>query len=145
MLISGKCKSVEFNVTGYEFPNEKPSKKEFNYEANWLNIEIIYHDEAIDTTYTDNCLLTKDLSDLVNVFQRVINGEEDCYISDFFEPYLSVCITNVDGNIIFVFSYVYDTNDGKWSKISITAKWTMSEAKEKLNELKDMELKYPER
>ena len=47
--------------------------------------------------------------------------------------------------IIFVFSFVYDTSGNKWSKISITAKWTMTEAKEKVKELKDMEQEFPER
>ena len=89
--------------------------------------------------------MTYELSDLINVFQKVINGNENSYISDFMEPYLSICITNVDEFIIFVFSFVYDTSGSKWSKISITAKWTMSEAKEKVKELKDMELKFPER
>ena len=145
MLISGKDKSVDFNVIGYEFPQEKPSKKEFNYEANWLKLEIIYHDQTTDSTYTDNCLLTNDLSDLINALQKIINGDQDSYMSDFFEPYLSVCITTVADFIILVFSYVYDTCDRKWSKITVTAKWTISEAEEKLKELKDIELKFPKR
>ena len=58
---------------------------------------------------------------------------------------ISVCITKVDGFVIFVLSFVYDTLGGKWSKIGATAKWTTSEAKDKLNELKDMEQKFPER
>lgn len=44
MLISEKNKRIDFNVIGYEFPHEKPSKKEFNYDANWLNLKINYHD-----------------------------------------------------------------------------------------------------
>lgn len=145
MIISEKNKRVDFNIIGYEFPHEKPSKKEFNYDANWLNVKINYHDEKKDETYTDNCLLTTELSDLINVLQKIIIGDENSYISDFLEPYLSVCITNVDEYIIFVLSFVYDTYGGKWSKISITAKWTMQEAKEKVKELRDMELKFPER
>ncbi|MGN0813656.1 MAG: hypothetical protein ACI4MH_00300 [Candidatus Coproplasma sp.] len=143
MLILGKDGRVDFNVIGYEFPQEKPSEKEFNYEANWLNLEIVYHDRTTDSTFTDNCLLTNDLSDLINALQNITDGAQDGYISDFFEPYLSVCITEVDGFIIFVFSYVYDTRDRKWSKITVTAKWTVAEAKEKLKELKDIELKFP--
>ena len=145
MLISEKNKRIDFNVIGYEFPHEKPLKKEFNYDANWLNLKINYYDGKKDKTYIDNCLLTYELSDLINVFQKVINGNENSYISDFMEPYLSICITNVDEFIIFVFSFVYDTSGNKWSKISITAKWTMTEAKEKVKELKDMELEFPER
>ena len=30
MLISEKNKRIDFNVIGYEFPHEKPSKREFN-------------------------------------------------------------------------------------------------------------------
>lgn len=145
MLLLDKNKRIDFNIIGYEFPHEKQSRKEFSYDANWLNIEINYHDEKRDKTYIDSCLLTYELSDLINVFQKIINGDENRYISDFMEPYLSICITNVDEFIIFVFSFVYDTNGDNWSKISITAKWTMSEAKEKMQELKNMKLKFPER
>ena len=145
MLISEKNKSIDFNVIGYEFPHEKPSKKEFNYDANWLNLIINYRDEKKDKTYTENCLLTTELSDLINVFQKIIKGDKNSYISDFLEPYLSICITKVDEFIIFGFSFVYDTCGKKCSKISITAKWTMLEAKEKVKELKDMKLKFPKR
>lgn len=145
MLISERNKSINFNVIGYEFPCEKPSKKDFNYEANWLFLEFVCCDETINKTYTDACLLTYELSDLTNALQKVINGSENSYISDFMEPYLSICITKIDEFIIFVLSFVYDTTDGKRSKIGVTAKWTMTEAKDKLKELKDTELKFPER
>lgn len=145
MLILEKNKYVNFNVIGYEFPHEKPSKKVFNYEANWLNLEIHYRDEKTDKIYIDPCLLTYELSDLINALKKIIKGDENSYISDFLEPYLSICITKVDEFIIFVFSFVYSTTDGKWSKIGATAKWTMSEAEDKVTELKDMELKFPKR
>lgn len=145
MLILEKNKRINFNIIGYEFPNEKPSKKEFNHDANWLRLEVVYCDENTNKTYTDTCLLTYELSYLVNALQQVINGNENSYISDFIEPYLSVCITKIDEFIIFVFSFVCDTTDGKWSKIGVTAKWTVEEAKDKVKELKAMELKFPER
>lgn len=145
MLISEKNKSINFNIIGYEFPNEKSTKKEFNYDANWLRFEVIYCDENTNKAYTDTCLLTYELSDLVNTLQQIINGGENSYISDFMEPYLSVCITKIDEFIIIVFSFVYDTTNGKWSKIGVTAKWTLEEARNKVKELKDMELKFSER
>lgn len=145
MLILEKNKSINFNIIGYEFPCVKPSKKGFDYDANWLRIEVAYCDEITNKTYNDTCLLTYELSELVDSLQLIINGSKNSYISDFLEPYLSVCITKIDEFIIFVFSFVYDTTDGKWSKIGVTAKWTMEEAKDKVKELKNMELKFPER
>ena len=146
MLISEKNKGIDFNVIGYEFPREKKSsKKEFNYDANWLSLKIYYRDGKKEKTYITPCLLTYELSELINVFQKIINGEQNSYISYFIETCLSIRITNVDEFIIFVFSFVHVTSIGKRSKISITAKWTMSEAEEKVKELKDMELKFPKR
>lgn len=145
MVISEKNKSINFHIIGYEFPYEKSSKKEFNYDANWLHIEVACCDDNTNNTYTDTCLLTYELSELINTLQQIINSNENSYISDFMEPYLSICITKIDEFIIFVFSFVYDTTHGKWSKIGVTAKWTMEEAREKVKELKDMELKFPER
>lgn len=145
MLISEKNNYIDLNVIGYEFPNEKPSKKEFNYDANWLLLEFVCCNENTKKTYTDTCLLTYELSDLINALQQVIKGGESSYISDFMEPYLAVCITRIDEFIIFVVSFVYDTTGGKWSKIGVTAKWTISEAIDKMNELKDMERKFPKK
>ncbi len=146
MLISEKNNSINFNVIGYEFPNEIPSKRDFNYDANWLNLEFVCCKEKTSKTYTDTCLLTYELSDLVTAFEQIINGSENSYISDFMEPYLSVCITKVDEFIIFVLSFVYEmSKDNKWSKIGITAKWTMPEAKDKVKELREMERKFPKR
>lgn len=46
MLISEKNKGIDFNVIGYEFPREKKSsKKEFNYDANWLSLKIYIETE----------------------------------------------------------------------------------------------------
>lgn len=145
MLISEKNKSINFNIIGYEFPYEKSSNKEFNYDANWLHIEVVYCDKNTNETYTDTCLLTYELSEMANTLQKIINDEENSYISNFLEPYLSVCITKIDEFIIFVFSFVFDTTEGKWSTIGVTAKLTLEEAKNKLKELKDMELKFPEK
>ena len=145
MLISDKCKSIDFNIIGYEFPREKSSKKEFNHDANWLRIKVVFCDENTNKTYTDQCLLTYELSELVNALQRIVNGSKNSYISDFMEPYLSVIITKVDELITFALSFVYSTIDEDWPTVEVTAKWTMEEAKAKLKELKDMELRFPER
>lgn len=87
MLISEKNKGIDFNVIGYEFPREKKSsKKEFNYDANWLSLKIYYRDGKKEKTYITPCLLTYELSELINVFQKIINGEQNSYISYFIEP-----------------------------------------------------------
>ena len=145
MLISDKNKSIDFNIINYEFQREKSSEKGFNYDANWLIVKVAFSDKNTNKTYTDQCLLTYELSELVNALQQIINGSENSYISDFMEPYLSICITKVDKFIIFALSFVYDTIDEDWPTIEVTAKWTKEEAKDKLKELKDMELKFPER
>lgn len=105
MLISEKNKSIDFNVIGYEFPREKKSlKKEFNYDANWLSLKIHYQDGKKEKTYITPCLLTYELSELINVFQKIINGEQNSYISYFIEPCLSIRITNVTS---LLFSYFH--------------------------------------
>ena len=145
MLISDKNKSIDFNIISYEFSREKSSVKGFNYDANWLIVKVVFFDKNTNKTYTDKCLLTYELSELVNALQQIINGSENSYISDFIEPYLSVRITKVDEFITFALSFVISTIDEDWPTIEVTAKWTIEEAKYKLKELKDMELKFPER
>lgn len=77
MLISEKNKSIDFNVIGYEFPREKKSlKKEFNYDANWLSLKIHYQDGKKEKTYITPCLLTYELSELINVFRKSSMGNK---------------------------------------------------------------------
>ncbi len=143
MLILDRNKNIKFNIIGYEFPAIKPLTKDFDYDANWLELEIIYCDENIKKTYIDPCLLTCEFSDLVNALQQIINNGENSWESNFIEPCLSIRITKIDKFINFVFSFVYDVTDAEVSKIEVAAKWTMKEAKDKVRELKDMELKFP--
>lgn len=71
MLISEKNKGIDFNVIGYEFPREKKSsKKEFNYDANWLSLKIYYRDGKKEKTYITPCLLTYELSELIKCFSE---------------------------------------------------------------------------
>ncbi len=80
---------------------------------------------------------------MVNALQQIINNGENSWESNFIEPCLSIRITKIDKFINFVFSFVYDVTDAEVSKIEVAAKWTMKEAKDKVRELKDMELKFP--
>ncbi len=147
MLIVDKNKSIDLNIVGYEFPNANPSKKSecFDYDANWLTITLNYKEKNVNETYTDNCLLTCELFDLIKALQCIINDKDDNYMSDFLEPYLSVCITKIDTHIVFVLSFVYNTDNNKWLKRTVSAKWTKQTANDKLTELKDMGVNFPQR
>lgn len=114
MFIVSKNKSLELNIIGYQFPDHKISTTEYDYDANWLICEVKYSEDNLNEVYRDACLLTYELEELIEALDKIINDEEEAYISDFMEPYLKVSIAKVEEQVVLIVQFVYDTTNGKW-------------------------------
>ena len=145
MILRQGNKNIEFSIASYQYPEEKGSKEEFDYDANWLVCELGYSDAEINETYKDACLLTYELEEIVDEFSKILAGSEDGYISDFMEPYLKVAAARVDEKIVVIFQFVYDTTDGVWKDRKIKALLSQEAATEMLQELKGLVSEYPRR
>ena len=86
MILHQGNKSIEFTIVNYQYPEKRPSKEGFDYDANWLMCEFKYSDAETNETYKDACLLTDELADMVEELSKILDGSEDGYISDFMEP-----------------------------------------------------------
>ncbi len=144
MVLYENEKSMGFEILGYEFPH-KTSGEEYDYDANWLKCHFTYKDEEICEKYCDSCLMTDELSELQQELEAILTGESISFISDFLEPYLKFCFVRVTEGVAVVMHFVYDTLDGYWKTRKIASTFTIDEAKELLQELKEMALKYPVR
>lgn len=106
-------------------------------------VKITYSDSEGPQEYTDPCLLTWELGDVIKELEKVINGEESFYVSDFLEPYLKFSFMKVGEDIGIGISFVYDTTDGIWKDRRLAESFTVETAKDILEELKMLSKKYP--
>ena len=102
MRIIENNKELSFNICGYQFKQMKSTITEYNYDANWLNCEIEYFENGSRYVYTDSCLLTNELEELIFALSKIIKGEESSYISAFMEPYLKIAIAKVENKMLFI-------------------------------------------
>ena len=145
MLIVSNNKIIDFNITGYQFPNHRPSSDDFDYDANWLICEIKYSEDDLNEEYSDPCLLTYELQELTESMQKILNCEEDAYISEFMEPYLKISIVRCEEKLVFTMQFVYDTTDRNWNTRKISSIMNEEVAIQMLNELTKLQNAFPVR
>lgn len=90
-----------------------------------------------------HAFLTWELYDVIRELEKVINGEESLYVSEFLEPYLKFSFMKVGENIGIGISFMYDTTDGIWKDRRLAESFTVEAAKDILEELKMLSKKYP--
>ena len=145
MLILSNNKTMDFNIIGYQYPYHKPSCKEYDYDANWLICEMKYAEDDYSRVYRDACLLTYELQELTIAMEKILNKEEDAFISEFMEPYLHIAIARAEEKVVFTIQYVYDTTDGKWKERTVSSVMDEETAMQALQELVALQKAYPER
>lgn len=145
MLITENNRSINFNISGYQFDKLKSLGMTYDYDANWLICEIKYSEDDFSQSYSDPCLLTYELEELINAFSKILDGEDGGYISDFMEPYLKISIAKAEDKIMLIVHFVYDTSDGIWKKRKVASMVEKEYALQILNELRELQTTYPER
>lgn len=146
MVIQDKNAKVEFRIVGYQFPDGKPSKKnDFNYDANWLTVEIVYQNGIECNTYYDSCLLTYELEDTINDIQNLLASKQTAFISEYMEPYLKFAASKVDDKFALILSFVYDTLDGEWVTFTVTETVSRESFLDIKDELQSYLKQYPQK
>ena len=142
MILHQGNKSIEFTIVNYQYPEKRPSKEGFDYDANWLMCEFKYSDAETNEAHKDACLLTDELADMVEEFSKILDGSEDGYISDFMEPYLKVVAARADEKIVIIFQFVYDTTEEIWRYRKITTLLSKEETTQIVQVLRELMRKY---
>ena len=75
IFIEGE-KKIEFNVINYQYP-ERVATEDYDYDANWLMVEIAYSNRAEKNTYYDPCLLTYEFIDLIDGIEANMEKQRD--------------------------------------------------------------------
>ena len=145
MRIVSKNKMIDFSIIGYQFPDYIVSGEGYDYDANWLLCEMKYAEDNFKHVYKDACLLTYELQELTVAMEKILNKEEDAFISEFMEPYLHIAIARAEEKVVFTIQYVYDTTDGKWKERTVSSVMDEETAMQAFQELVALQKAYPER
>ena len=137
--------SITFTIADYQYPEERSKGDEYNYDANWLDGLFVYTDGVIHEEYRDACLLTSELRELCEEFEKILQGEETSYISDFMEPYFKLCLLRHDDSVSIVLHFVYDTLNGIWKTRKVAETFSFDAAAEILDKLKELHSLFPKR
>lgn len=143
-ITQGKL-SITFTIDEYQYPWEKSKGDEYNYDANWLDGLFVYTDGEIEEEYRDACLLTSELLEICEEFEKILQGEEISYISDFMEPYFKLCFLRNDDSVSVVLHFVYNTSGGIWKTRKVAETFSLEAAAEILDKWKELNRLFPKR
>ena len=141
ILFSDSNKNILFDIIDYEF---NYFKKMDYYDANWLTVNIRYTDSNTDKSFTDNCILTYELENLVQQIDDIISGEESGLITEFMEPYLKFSVTKTKDIYAVQIRFVCDIAE-EWKEVYVSQGMNINELTELRNGLDNLRKKFPER
>ena len=145
MLFAENNKTIDFQVIGYEFPNAKVSELNcYNHDANWLLVQIACSENGIKESYCEPCILTNELEEIIVQLTSILKGEENCYISNFTEPYLKISVEKTE-TIAITIDFSHITINREYLRHTICTSLSIEQAFTMLDELKQTLNKYPQR
>ncbi len=133
---------LEFDIVGYQF-NGQSNEDKFNWDANWLNIKIIFDTGNYKEEYYSSCILTIELNQFVKDLERLIKGKTEKCIMDTLEPYFKINIVHDLNEYKINICFIYDKQTG--NKIELTQIANEQELKYIYDEFKSLATKYKER
>lgn len=145
MRLNSGSKSIEFTISGYQFPENQSSDGEYGHDANWLLCEVKYSDGSDSEIYHDPSIDAYDLREITESLEEIMEGKEEIYVSEFMEPNLQFVMAQVDEKILFVIQFVYDESGEVWKKRKLAVQLSHEEAVAVLDDLKALVKKYPVR
>ena len=143
MRLSKAGKSMEFTISGYQYPEIEFAQGKCGYDANWLVCEVKYTDGNHSEMYRDPSLETYDLREITESLEEIIEGKEEVYVSEFMEPNLQFVMARLDETIALTIQFVYDESGEVWKKRKMAVLLTLEEATAVLDELKALMKTYP--
>lgn len=139
LFVDNLGNSLDFDVVGYEFEENK-STKDFNWDANWLTIKIVYDKDGYKQEYSSSCILTMELKDFVSDLEKLKNGAINSCELNAFEPYLKMSVKKDKDNYIFNIEFIYDRSTGE--KLTFTSNLSKTEFDYIFKEMKELSEKY---
>ena len=133
-------KRLELDILGYEFPDAEGDY----FDANWLNVGVVYDDGSLSFRQVDSCLLSFELEELTGTLDAILEGRETGTITDFTEPYLTLSVTRTGERFDMQVRFVYDTGS-PWKEVSVCQGMDRRELAELNDGLKEMYARFPRR
>lgn len=108
MKLINEQKNIEIIMESYEFPYDKDGQIEDN---NWINVKVIWEDEVIKQEGITPCLLTWELTDLIQSLSDYCVSKTSSYASEFLEPNLVVRVQPLEEDIAFYMSFLFPNHN----------------------------------
>ena len=146
MTICDGKKQLSFTIADYQYPDAKRStKKDYNYDANWLTVRVSVTQENEPLTDEDPCLMTDELIDMRRGMNAILAGKRSCAILETLEPYFRIAFAATAGG--FVILMEYHVWEGRRHVVTWSAAEHMDRARfrEIRDEIAALCEKYPER
>ncbi|MCM1363729.1 MAG: hypothetical protein NC122_03090 [Faecalibacterium sp.] len=140
MLISNNHSSVDFSVLGYQFAETANF-----YDANWLNVKLVYTSKTGTAEYIDPCILTTELSDTVCHIEKLLTGETSGFISCYTEPNLIIEIKTETDSYNFRLHFNGYSAEGEHKVIDVSETIDTVKLLDINNEFKGYLSKFPQR
>lgn len=120
MTITDGVKKLSFEVLEYQTPGCKRStKNNYNYDANWLMIQIVYEQETQILKDNDACVLTHELKRLHNEMNKMLEGTSSCAIIELMEPYVKFALASDGETFVFILQHNMCKDNKKWTTWSL--------------------------
>ena len=139
LFVDNLGNSLDFDVVGYEFEENK-STKDFDWDANWLTIKIVYDKDGYKQEYYSSCILTMELKDFISDLEKLKNGEIDSCELNAFEPYLKMSVKKDKDCIKFHIEYIFGKS--RQEKLTFTSNLSNTEFDYIFKEMKELSKRY---
>lgn len=141
ILLEKNNQTVYFDILGYEFKEYTPLEDDYDYDAQWLIIKLIFEGN-IQKEFIGPYIMTFELIELITSLSRLYNNMTNKIQTKFEEPYFSIIATKVENKINFEIKMIdFETN----KKYQIKKDITLDELENIISNLEVLSLKYPER
>ena len=139
LFVDGFKDSLDFDIVGYEF-EEKRNSSEFDWDANWLTVKIVYNKDDCKQEFYSSCILTTELKDFVTNLEKLKNGENDNCELNALEPYLKMNAKKDKDKYTFNIEFIFNKSTGE--RLTINSSLNSSEFEYIYNEMKKLSNKY---
>lgn len=139
LFVDNLGNSLDFDIVGYEF-EEKRNSSEFDWDANWLTVKIVYNKDDCKQEFYSSCILTTELKDFVTNLEKLKNGENDNCELNALEPYLKMNAKKDKDKYTFNIEFIYNRSTGE--KLTFTSNLSKTEFDYIFKEMKELSKKY---
>ena len=146
MTITDSRKQLSFTILDYEYPIcECSTEENYNYDANWLKVQVELKQADVELKHQENCLTTCELMELVEQMDHILNGSSTCFITENMEPYIKFAIAALGERFVVMLQHDICDEGENWMSWSGAEMMDRQRFQAVRDELAELSRRFPER